>query len=72
MILLEAIDLVVARTGVERYRYLCLEHPKPSVRAEYSRWIVDEAQRDPSEPDITAHLAEASAQPRTVRPCGGC
>jgi hypothetical protein len=39
MTLLEAIDLVIARTGVERYRHLCLHHPSPTVRAEYSGLI---------------------------------
>ena len=40
MTLLEALDLVVARTGVERYRYLCLEHPKLTVRFEYSGLVL--------------------------------
>ena len=44
----EALDLVIARTGVERYRYLCLEHPKPTLRAEYSRLVLRLAAQTPA------------------------
>jgi hypothetical protein len=37
---LQTLDLVVARTGVERYRYLCLKHPNSTVRAEYAALVV--------------------------------
>ena len=76
MTIAEALDLVIARTGVERYRYLCLEHPKPKVRAEYSALVLRLAAQPPA-PDPTA--AESVALARKVRDCpfrsiesGGC
>ena len=63
MTLLESIDLVVARTGVERYRYLCLEHPRPKVRAEYSAWVVRKA-AEPFDPTTIRPYVPASS--------GGC
>jgi hypothetical protein len=44
----EALEAVVARTGVERYRYLCLEHPKPTLRAEYTSLVLRLAAQPPS------------------------
>jgi hypothetical protein len=40
MTLLQAVDKAVAETGVERYRYLCLEHPDPAMRESFARWIL--------------------------------
>ena len=31
----------IARTGVERYRFLCLMHPDPQTRAEYQRLVTE-------------------------------
>ena len=73
MTLADALDIVVGQTGVERYRHLCSEAntlKPPNDRAAYCRWIVDEAQRDPTLPNIDAHLAEAAGQPPRVNPCG--
>jgi hypothetical protein len=47
MTLADALDLVISRTGVERYRYLCLEHPNPTVRAEYSALVLRLAEEPP-------------------------
>jgi hypothetical protein len=47
MTLEQALDIVIEREGVERYRYLCLDHPNPSVRAEYSRLIMQLAGQPP-------------------------
>ena len=76
MTLAEALDVVIARTGVKRYRYLCLEHPKTSVRAEYSALVLRLAE-EPREPRPTA--AESLALALEVRKCmfrstetGGC
>jgi hypothetical protein len=76
MTLAEALDVVIARTGVKRYRYLCLEHPKPSVRAEYSALVLRLAAERP-EPRPTA--AETLALALEVKRCmfrskepGGC
>jgi hypothetical protein len=33
----------IARTGVHRYRHLCLEHPDASVRAQYQSLVIDVA-----------------------------
>ena len=72
----EALDLVIARTGVERYRYLCLEHPKPTVRAEYSAHVLRLAAQPPAPKPATAEFV---AFARIVRECpfrsvepGGC
>ncbi len=43
MTLEEALDIVVATTKVERYRYLCLEYPDEKVRKAYSEWVIKEA-----------------------------
>jgi hypothetical protein len=76
MTLTEALDQVIARTGVERYRYLCLEHPKPEVRAEYSAHVLRLAAQRPA-PNPTA--VELVAIASKVRSCafrsiesGGC
>jgi hypothetical protein len=76
MTIADALDLVIARTGVERYRYLCLEHPKPEVRAEYSALVLRLAERPPA-PGPTA--GESAALARAVQACayrsiepGGC
>ncbi len=31
----------IARTGVHRYRYLCLEHPDEAVRRQYQGLVID-------------------------------
>jgi hypothetical protein len=31
----------IARTGVERYRFLCLEHPDPTVRHQYQFLVIE-------------------------------
>jgi hypothetical protein len=66
MTLLEAIDLVVAHTGVKRYRYLCLEHPKPTVRAAYGDLVL----RLAAEP-TTARLSAAESMDllKAIRAC---
>ena len=58
------LDRAIALTGVERYRYLCLEHPDPAVRAGYQRLVIDIASGiDPGpRPDPAAPPAEG-------RPC---
>lgn len=76
MTITEALELVISRTGVERYRYLCLEHPKPNVRAEYSAHVIRlAAQRSSPDPKV----AEVAAIARKVQDCpfrsvdsGGC
>jgi len=73
----EALDIVIGRTGVERYRFLCSSEnrlPAPNDSETWRKWVLKESAKDPWEvlPDISAHLAEASIQPRQVKPCGGC
>jgi hypothetical protein len=61
-----ALDLVVARTGVERYRYLCLEHESPRVRRQYSDLILRLAlEPPPTRPTPTESLEVLAA----VRRC---
>ena len=35
------LDEAIARTGVARYRFLCLDHPDPQVRAGYQRLVTE-------------------------------
>jgi hypothetical protein len=66
MTIAEALDLVIARTGVDRYRYLCLEHPAANVRAEYSALVLRLAAESPKPgPTVVESLAAALA----VRGC---
>jgi hypothetical protein len=76
MTIAEALELVIARTGVLRYRYLCLEHPKPKVRAEYSELVLRLAAQPPAPGPQPAELL---ALARKVMECpfrstdpGGC
>jgi hypothetical protein len=69
----KSLEIMIARTSVDRYRHLCSDAntlPAPNDRDTWRRWIIDEAHRDPTLPDITASLAEAAGQPRRVNPCG--
>ncbi len=76
----EALDIVVGRTGVERYRFLCSSAntlPAPNDPATWQQWIIDEAERDPTLPEIPPELMaemmrEANQWPPPVKPCGGC
>jgi hypothetical protein len=35
------LDEAIARTGHERYRYLCLEYPDPEIRRQYQGLVID-------------------------------
>ncbi len=48
MTLEDALQIVIERTGVERYRYLCLEQPDEAERLVWSDWIIAQAQNKPS------------------------
>ncbi len=80
MTLTEAINIVVGRTSVERYRHLCSDAntlPEPNDPATWRRWIIEEAQRDPTPPEIPPEVVaemmrEANQWPPPVKPCGGC
>jgi hypothetical protein len=61
--LLKALDQAIAETGVERYRFLALEHPDPATRERYSRWIL--AGRPSAPVQVDYAVSEA-------KPCGGC
>ena len=65
----------IARTGVYRYRYLCLAHPDPTVRADYQRLIIEIAWVFRSlaitlTEDVGDRL-DPSAEPRPTQPCCG-
>ena len=77
MTIAQALELVIARSGVERYRFLCLEHPNPKVRAEYTGLVLRLASQPP--PPERPRAAESMALTRQVRSCpyrsiesGGC
>ncbi len=68
MTISEAIDIVISRTGIERYRWLCSEEnslSKPNDREAWRQWIIDEANGLHELPDIEAHLTEAASAPRS-------
>lgn len=56
----------IARTGVYRYRYLCLAHPDPTVRADYQRLIIEIASGS-----YVGDRLDPSAEPRPTQPCCG-
>jgi hypothetical protein len=37
----DALEKAIRMTGVSRYRYLCLEHPRVSVREQYRRLVCE-------------------------------
>ena len=60
MTITEALDIVVGRTGVERYRQLC-DPEHPDYREEYVDWIMSQAQQ-PAEnfPPMRQQIASAA------------
>jgi hypothetical protein len=62
---LEALERAIAMTGVERYRFLCLEHDDPAVRADYQRLVTEIA--------AGTHTGDrydpAATSPAGSRPC---
>jgi hypothetical protein len=68
MTTLQAVDEAIRITGVERYRFLCLDHPNEEVRADYRRlvqWIARSGV-----PVI--HAAIRVDYTPASGPCGGC
>lgn len=53
----EALTVVIARTGVDRYRFLCLHHPDAAVRESYSAWVLSQATGEPAPPPKAPGLA---------------
>jgi hypothetical protein len=68
--LLAAIDQVIAQTGVERYRYLVLDHPSRKVRAEYAGLVRHLAKEPATSPAIPVDYA-VEELPRRGGCCGG-
>jgi hypothetical protein len=60
----------IARTGVGRYRHLCLEHPDEQVRREYRALVTDIASGKPL-PMPPVHVQAGNATPTTSRSCCG-
>ena len=65
MTLDQALDIVVARTGIDRYRYLCRDHPVASVRDGYAALVMKLA----GEPD-SGRITIADAL--TIRRVNAC
>ncbi len=69
----EVLEKAIKATGVERYRYLCLEHPDPRVRESFRAQMYELAKKEPMS-DIArinaAYLAEGFA-PFKGGCCGG-
>jgi hypothetical protein len=76
MTITDALELVIARTGVERYRYLCLEHPKPKVRSEYTELVLRLAAQPPaplpSPAELLALARKVTECPFRSKDPGGC
>ncbi|CEF48260.1 unnamed protein product [uncultured bacterium] len=68
------LEEAIRRTGVERYRFLCLEHPDAAVRDGYRRLVAGIAASPLDLPGILEDLhAAAQENPRVdPQPCGGC
>jgi hypothetical protein len=65
---LDALDIVVARTNVERLRYLCSDantRPPPNSAADYRRYVVETAEAPPAPPTPT----EVMGQLASMRGC---
>ena len=58
----EIVDQAVRIKGVERYRYLALEHPDPSVRADYLRLCRSIATGEPIEMPPVGQQARSLAK----------
>jgi hypothetical protein len=74
MTLTEALDIMIARTGHERYRWLCSDEnnlPAPNDRDTFRQHIIVQAQIDPSLPNIDEHLREAQQSTGKKGCCGG-
>jgi hypothetical protein len=56
----------ISRTGVHRYRYLCLDHPSPEVRRQYQGLVIDLATGQ-----HTGQRHDPTAVPTGGRPCCG-
>jgi hypothetical protein len=75
MTLAEALDIVIARTGHKRYRFLCLQHPRPQVRAQYSDLVMRLAARPEQirpTPPGAAELAQLQGCPFRSAGTDGC
>lgn len=59
------LGLVIAATGVNRYRYLATEQPDPVKRAEWRRWVLEHPAAGGA-----GHAPPAQESPS--RPCGPC
>ena len=77
--LIAAIDEAIAATGVQRYKYLCLDHPDPATRRAYSGWIlagrpakIHAPARGLDDVVRTALRELAEAPPEAVRKKGCC
>jgi hypothetical protein len=80
--IIAAVEAAVAKTGVERYRYLCLEHPDPGIRESFTQWILagmpsQKATSSPHQmkPEVVGAVDQVlvSYDPFVpARGCGGC
>lgn len=67
----QALEAVVSRTGVERYRYLTREHPDPAVRESYSGWVLREARGEPHPAQPPVRVSYGDPPPGGAACCGG-
>jgi len=70
---LDALELVVARTGHERYRQLCSDNnPEMAQRVGYRELVIRLAATPAAPPDPIARLDAAYAAAGTGAARGGC
>jgi hypothetical protein len=63
------LDEAIRLTGVERYRYLCTEHPDPATREQYRGYVAIVAAQG-GHPPIPVSYGDP-APPTARRCCGG-
>jgi hypothetical protein len=61
---LEALDALAGHSHIERYRFLCFDHPDPETRAAYRDHVVRKVTGEP-------HPALAPPEERPLKK-GGC
>ena len=70
---LDALGRAIATTGVERYRFLSLEHPDPTVRADYQRLVTEIAAGTTTgqqyDPAVYGEPSRTATSPAGSRPC---
>jgi hypothetical protein len=69
----QALDILIARTGHERYRWLCSEdNPDVIGRDAYRALVITQAEGKPTQDPAEVLGSEALRAYLADHPCGGC